>query len=322
MSISVVIDHEFRGMIPPLREEEYKNLEESIRTEGCRDPIVLWNNIIVDGHNRYEICTRLNIPYRTIQKRFETREEAISWICLNQLCRRNLSEEAFRYLVGKRYDAEKQIAQQKNSSGLNQYSATHKNSKEMQASELPSNTTPTVERRTSTRIGQLYNLNHATVERYGRFSRSLDEIERRVPGMLPVILSGACKISKDNIDTLSQMPDQEINAISQQIHSKLANRKRVTLKESSKAIQKITEGTRKNKVTVLITGVKKMPEYDPDAKVNEVLLTLPAWISELERLADNEDFGNASRSAQQRLIKVLDGLESSISKLKSRIEVE
>ena len=65
-----------------------------------------------------------------------------------------------------------------------------------------------------------------------------------------------------------------------------------------------------------------MPEYDPDAKVNEVLLTLPAWISELERLADNEDFGNASRSAQQRLIKVLDGLESSISKLKSRIEVE
>ena len=97
MTLRIMIDKEFKSLIQPLRVEEYKNLEESLITEGCRDPIILWNDVIVDGHNRYEICTRLNIPVQTMHKGFSSRAEAISWICLNQLSRRNITEEAFRY---------------------------------------------------------------------------------------------------------------------------------------------------------------------------------------------------------------------------------
>ena len=62
------IDKELAALIPPLTPEEYSGLEQSILAEGCRDAIILWNNIIVDGHNRYRICKAHNIPYRTETK--------------------------------------------------------------------------------------------------------------------------------------------------------------------------------------------------------------------------------------------------------------
>ena len=326
MLTDVIIDREFKGIIPPLKKDEYKNLEESIRAEGCRDPIILWNDCIVDGHNRYEICTRLHIPYKTEQISFASRDEAISWICLNQLSRRNLSEEAFRYLVGKRYDAEKRISQKKNAAGINQYTAKPKVTDQVEEimpmeeeSCLPTELSPN-DRRTSVRLGQLYNLHHTTVERYGRFSRSLDEIERKVPGMLPVILSGSCKISKENIDTISQLPVEDVNALSQQIQSKLANKRCISLKESGKTIKSITESSSQDDHPILITGIKTMPAYDPDAKVNEVILTVPTWINELDSFVLDKAFDNVSQSAKERLIKILNDLENTISELVARIE--
>lgn len=84
------IDSEFKNLIPPLTDEEYKGLEESIISEGCRDALVLWDDILIDGHNRYEICTRHNIPFETIQMDFDTRNDALVWMIKNQFGRRNL----------------------------------------------------------------------------------------------------------------------------------------------------------------------------------------------------------------------------------------
>ncbi len=53
------IDSEFQSLIPPLTPEELAGLEDSLKSEGCRDALVVWNDTIVDGHNRYEICQRL-----------------------------------------------------------------------------------------------------------------------------------------------------------------------------------------------------------------------------------------------------------------------
>lgn len=84
------IDNEFKNLIPALTDEEYKGLEQSILSEGCRDALVLWGDILVDGHNRYEICTKHGIEYKTIQKEFGSRDDVIQWIILNQFGRRNL----------------------------------------------------------------------------------------------------------------------------------------------------------------------------------------------------------------------------------------
>lgn len=84
------IDKEFQSLIPPLTAEEYAGLEESILSEGCRDALVVWGDTLIDGHNRYEICTKHGIPFDTVEMDFPTRDEVIVWIIKNQFGRRNL----------------------------------------------------------------------------------------------------------------------------------------------------------------------------------------------------------------------------------------
>jgi len=92
MMSELKINPKFKGAIPPLSDEEYAGLRESIMSEGCRDAIIVWDGTIVDGHNRHSICTELNIPFRTHEKHFEDEDEALMWILTNQLCRRNLTD--------------------------------------------------------------------------------------------------------------------------------------------------------------------------------------------------------------------------------------
>jgi hypothetical protein len=84
------IDSEFRDLIPPLSPEELSNLEQSLQAEGCRDAILTWNDFIIDGHNRYGLCTKLGIPFRTEAREFESRNDVCIWMIQNQFGRRNL----------------------------------------------------------------------------------------------------------------------------------------------------------------------------------------------------------------------------------------
>ncbi|MDO8671264.1 MAG: DNA modification methylase [Dehalococcoidia bacterium] len=87
------IDPEFRSLIPPLTAEEYTALETSLNNEGCRDALVTWKGILLDGHNRYEICERRGIAYRACEIELAERLDAKLWIRLNQAARRNLSDD-------------------------------------------------------------------------------------------------------------------------------------------------------------------------------------------------------------------------------------
>lgn len=88
---AITIDSDFQSLLIPLTSDEYQLLEQSIINEGCRDAIVLWDGIIIDGHNRYAICTKHGINYKTIEMKFDNRQSAKTWIILNQLGRRNIS---------------------------------------------------------------------------------------------------------------------------------------------------------------------------------------------------------------------------------------
>ena len=94
MSNAWQIDDEFRSLIPPLADDERRYLEESIGREGCRDTLTAWkgHGVIVDGHNRHEICTRLGVPFNVQELEFADRDEAKIWIIKNQFSRRNLND--------------------------------------------------------------------------------------------------------------------------------------------------------------------------------------------------------------------------------------
>jgi phage N-6-adenine-methyltransferase len=86
------IDAEFKGLIPSLTADEREQLEINIKTDGCRDPLVTWNGVLIDGHNRFEICRRLGIEFDTKEIDLPSRNDAIIWIIKNQFGRRNLPD--------------------------------------------------------------------------------------------------------------------------------------------------------------------------------------------------------------------------------------
>lgn len=88
--MQIKIDEEFKQLIPSLSEDEYANLEQSLLSEGCRDSLVVWNGIIIDGHNRYDICTKHGLDFETMEKPFDSRDDVKIWMLQNQLGRRNL----------------------------------------------------------------------------------------------------------------------------------------------------------------------------------------------------------------------------------------
>jgi len=88
----LIVDPYFRGIIPPLSDEEFSQLEENILAYGCRDAIKHWKGTIVDGHNRYAICKKHGLPYAVKQLRLGTKKDATVWIIENQLGRRNLTK--------------------------------------------------------------------------------------------------------------------------------------------------------------------------------------------------------------------------------------
>jgi len=94
--MNLKIDEELQNLIPPLAEDEIKQLETNLLSEGWRDneKIIVWNGTIVDGHNRYFICAKHNIPFKTQEKSFVDKTAVILWMIDNQLGRRNIPDYA------------------------------------------------------------------------------------------------------------------------------------------------------------------------------------------------------------------------------------
>ncbi len=88
------IDPELQVFITPLSADEYHNLEVDILANGCREPLVVWNGVIVDGHHRYEICRRHDLDFKAREESFSSKIEAMLWMYKEQNCRRNLSTVA------------------------------------------------------------------------------------------------------------------------------------------------------------------------------------------------------------------------------------
>lgn len=106
-SSSIKIDPEFHALIPPLSSDEYAQLEANLKADGCREPLVTWNDTLLDGHNRLGICERLGLPYQVVEIELPDRDSALTWIICNQLGRRNLTRDQWEYLLGVRYNKAK-----------------------------------------------------------------------------------------------------------------------------------------------------------------------------------------------------------------------
>ena len=195
----LIIDPEFRDKIPPLTEDEFLQLEENILSDGAVvSPLIVWDGVILDGHNRYEIIRKHpELAYAVHEMQFSNRYEALSWICRNQLGRRNLTPQQKKYLIGQRYEAEKMAH------GGDRKSEVAKST--VQNEQLkPKNAAVTRQR-----IAEETNTSESYVMRAGWYAQGVDAAEEAIPGIKQDILTGAIRPAETAVAAIAKAEPEE-----------------------------------------------------------------------------------------------------------------
>jgi hypothetical protein len=195
---------ELRDLIPPLLNDERKQLEDNIKNNGCREALIVWetNNqsigrkpenerkfILIDGHNRYHICKQNDIDFKVNLQSFSTLSEVRDFMINNQLGRRNLSPEQISYLRGLKYlrnKREKGKYDRENHKGQNVPYAS-----------------------TADELAEKFNVSGKTIKRDAVFAEGLTKL---VPALRNDILAGNIKVSKKVIQDVAKQ-DSPTNSI-------------------------------------------------------------------------------------------------------------
>jgi hypothetical protein len=195
---NIIIHSELKPLIPALLDEEIQLLEESIRKEGVREKIVLWKKndtsndyILVDGHNRYEIVQKLKkegitVSYAFREQEFDSLEAVKYWMIINQFSRRNLTDKQRTYLMGLRYEMEK-----------NGYGGDRKSSPKIW--DLKNNDDNV---RTSERLANEFNVSKNTIENASIFAKGIDKLDEELKAN---VLAGNVKATKSDIQKLAAL---------------------------------------------------------------------------------------------------------------------
>ena len=198
--IQLKIDPEFRDKIPPLTESEFKQLEENIVRDGeVREPIVTWNNTIIDGHHRWRIIqTHPEIQYHTKKMEFADKWAAIVWMCQNQLGKRNLTDAQKTYLIGKEYEAMKKSVGN---------SSSNRSEKGMFVQCDQSGSIGSMPKKTKEIIAEKHGIGSTSVQRAEEFTSGLDAAETVSPGFKESVLTGTVKAPKAVIARIAKMDE-------------------------------------------------------------------------------------------------------------------
>ena len=214
--INLKIDPEFQSQIPPLTNDEFKQLEENILKEGkLLSPLIVWGNTLIDGHNRYAILQKHpEICFSTMPLRFANREEALAWICKNQLGRRNLTPEQKKFLIGKQYSVEHR---KPGGNGNNQYTATTQEAVQEELCQFDTIPPTSAEASIRKQIAERNNVSESYVARSEKFMRGVEITEQMIPGMQEKILSGQFKVRDADMHRLARADFQNRKQIVHEI---------------------------------------------------------------------------------------------------------
>jgi hypothetical protein len=231
----ITIVPELKALIPPLSTEELVLLENSILSEGCREAIILWDNngsyVLVDGHNRYQICQKHQLEFKFEIKQFDSLEDVKNWMINNQLGKRNLTEQQKSYLRGIRYQNEKKGV---GGSGKNQYS----------------NDDNLTTLRTTEKLADLYQVSPKTIERDAKFATGLNLLVEENNDLKHQILTKQVKVPAGVVQKLADVEGEELENLKLNIQKSY-----IELEKQGKKETKTPQNDIKKKVLNIINNM-------------------------------------------------------------------
>ena len=302
-------DEEFARLHVPAPADHIKRLEKEIIKTGATKPVMTWRGYIVDGHKRYEIFHRHNIPFFKYDLELETRYDVMEWICDKSLRRQDLSEEYRKYFIGKKMLLRYKKFEFKE--GLEQADAEQEGGSAL----------PETKYKIAAQIGKAYHLSYGTVKKYSQYTTAIDAIRKYEPSIAENILSGKVRVSHENVVSVSHFSQDQIHLLKEIFtdgkHEKIQsshiwNELRWSCLHPSVPAKK--------KLPEVEAEIKKMPKYDPDAELQSLALTIPTWKSSIERVMGAADFDHASERAKINLLIRLSSLSDTIKTISQIIK--
>src|SRR3990170_2918481 len=208
----ITILKELREHIIPLGEEELFLLQKSLVKEGCREPVMVWEKsenqlVLIDGHNRFKICQKNDIPFKVKKIKFNNIEGAKLWMIDNQIGRRNLTPDQMSYYRGLKY-----LSLKKKKGGYDNVKSKGQ-----------------TETSTSETVAKFFNVSESTVKRDAKFAEGLNIVGRTNPKLKTKILIGEAKVKKGDVQALSDAKHPDRLRLKMKLTSlikqKLSNRK-------------------------------------------------------------------------------------------------
>jgi hypothetical protein len=222
------IKEEFKKLIPPLTPDEYKQLETNCIEEGIRDAIITWNGYIIDGHNRYKIAQDWQLSYKTISKNFDNEFDVVEWMLDNQLGRRNITPEQKDYLIGKKYENEKQREGRPN-----------------KFEQKLGNNFPVS---TAQKIAEEFGISDRQVKNNEQFSKGVDKMNDDLKN---VVLQGKSSLNKKDIQIIAKTEPTFIATTEKQIIEKAKELKEQKAQEfKAKIEQRIEQKTQEKPISI------------------------------------------------------------------------
>ena len=245
----IFIDSEFANYIRPLSDEEFEKLKESIKLEGIRDPLVVWNGFLIDGYHRYKIATELEIEFKTIEIDLPDKEAVKEWIIKNQLGRRNLTSQEASYYRGKLYESRK----------LN-----HGGDRKSKGQNVLLKTT-------AEKIAEEYGVTDKTIKRDAEFSKAVDKVAEKVGKEAKnAILTGQINIPKKDVEKIIEIKEEAPEFIEPVLNGEIT---------ISKAVQE----TKRKKITEKLNDIETV-EAKAVEGVFDVIVIDPPWpMEKIER---------------------------------------
>ena len=198
---SITILDELQAFIPALQPAEYKQLEDNIRQDGCREALLIWQttrkeidgsaddspiNVLIDGHNRYAICQKNQLEFKIMLREFPSMQAVRDFMIDNQLGRRNLTPEQISYLRGLKYRNERQATGRPI---LDNDASSREDMEEK------------VAQRTQDRLAKQFNISPRTIHRDREFSEGIDKL---TPELKQEVLSGKQKVAKELVRSVGR----------------------------------------------------------------------------------------------------------------------
>lgn len=296
------LDSEYQSMKPHYSSNEYAALEQDILKNGCKNPIVVSCRIILDGYKRYSICKKHHIkcPIKSFNSSY--REERTAWVCRNELTRPELSKGYRKYFLGSLYIAQKAIFRKK-------YPA--QNQSTPNSEKRPPVEQPNVQRNyTAAVLGKEYDLCETSFYKYSVYATNINKIKAKSPIVAQQILADKALVSLNTISFLGTLQSSELLKLESLFLS--PNSLRIQMTDIEQLLYHKHQTSPKPAVKDISPAIKQIPQYDPDAEISSLTLTIPSWINSIQRTTDRTDFANITGSANRKLQLQLLHLQSAI----------